>query len=144
MFLSSVKLWVGVQNPILRSMNSRAGRGDNNSGGLGCSLHHTVWETNLWFIPSPSSNINCAVSQQQQQHSQTWTGNTFHSWWVAAIGSATNSVLFSGVKRCCCNCKYIMWEKVLRLFRKVFQMKLASRKNTKSYVKVKIVIKQQK
>lgn len=73
--LFSETLGVG-ENPILRSMNSRAGRGgDNNSWGFGCSLHHTLWETSLWFIASPSSNIKAAVSHRQQR-GQTWTWAT--------------------------------------------------------------------
>lgn len=115
--LCSETLGAGVQNPILCSMNSRAGQGGITiAEGFGCSLSRTLWETNLWFIPSPSSSIKPAVSHQQQ-HSQTWKGNTFHSWWVAVIGSTDGrgSELWCLVvsHRCCCDCKYTLWEKVL-------------------------------
>lgn len=103
-------LRVGVQNPILCSMNSRAAGGDNNSRGFGCSLCHTLWESNLWFIPSPSSNIKPAVSHQQQ-HSRAWEGNTFHSWWVAAVGSVVGKGCKLRSGWWCHNCKYIAWEK---------------------------------
>lgn len=70
---------LGVENPILRSMNSRAGRvGEgwgNNSGGLGvpCITHSERPAFGSSQVPHQILNLLSVIGR-------TWTGNTFHSW----------------------------------------------------------------
>lgn len=119
-------LRVGVQNPILRSMNSRAGQGDNNSGGLGvpCITHSERPAFGSSPVPHQILSLLSVISSRTARPGRVtlFTACGFASVGSADVVEAVKSAVFGGVTRCCCNCKYTMWEKVFCVFHKVLQI----------------------
>lgn len=99
LWLHCASLREGAQNPILRSVNSRAGRGrSNNSRGLGvpCIAHSERPAFGSSRVPHQILNLLSVTS-----------GGAARPGRVKLLTAAGLLVI-----RCCCNRGYPVWEKV--------------------------------